>query len=87
MTSRLPFGLITDRREKCADAIQVLALNFECVVFDRAASSAGRFELREEIRNIVVGGGQSFYDGDRLATFAVLNCQQSRLLLWRKARL
>ena len=74
-----------ERAEHIAEPIKLLALNLQFAVLQRAAGTAGVFELSQQQRQVIVGSGQSANDGHDFAPLAFLNGECRGLLIGRLA--
>jgi hypothetical protein len=77
----LPFHAIPDLGQDLSNAVQLLTLNFDLAVFQRAASSALQLELGQQTWQIVPLSGKTANDGDPFTVLTTFYLDRSCLLI------
>jgi len=68
--------------EQVTNSFQMIALNFQQIVFDSAAGTASGFQLAKYRGQVVLLGRQPSDHGNELALLTFLNVDPCRLFLW-----
>lgn len=88
---RQSLHFVTELLKFLSNSIGVGALEFDDIFVDRPTSTAGVFELLQESRVVIVGGGEASDDGHHAAVLAFLHgdfcgllsrCQTNGFRLW-----
>jgi len=85
MDTQLPTDLVTDFFEQFFQPLQMVALDLNCRLLNRSASTASIFQPSQKVCEMIAGMAfvQSSNDGDDLALLSFFNLDFGRLFFWR----